>query len=58
MNEELKGTLWTTIWVVCVCILLWVLMAVATTRAKEFDCAAHVGCGTHIVEQFPEGHGR
>jgi hypothetical protein len=58
MNNNLKGTLWTTIWVVCMCIAIWVLMVVVNAKAVQFDCQATVGCENAIVEQFPEGHGR
>jgi hypothetical protein len=58
MNNNLKDTLWSTIWIVCISIFLWMLMFIMATRGDSFDCQATVGCENAIVEQFPEGHGR
>ena len=56
-SNNLKDTMWTTIWVVCLCIFVWVTMAVMAMSKPKFNCEDHVGCGEHEMIQ-PEGHGR
>jgi hypothetical protein len=60
MNKNLNDTLWVTIWVLCVCIALWVLMVVVAERerANAVGCASKPGCENALIEVFPEGHGR
>jgi hypothetical protein len=57
-EEEVNRARLAAIWTFCLCTVIWIIMVLCYDAYNANRCEATPGCGTHIIDEFPEGHGR